>query len=543
MKIVVFTGSLNHAVRKAIITLDDTLPSLQWLIVLHSPKKTAGQLLRNQWRNFRRNGWRWIPYQAADAKELFLRKKQQLEAMGRPGVQWTLATLKDHSNIHILPVDNIHSQTARDAVSSFTPDLGLALAAPILRPDLFTLPRLGTINLHKGKLPEYRGMPPAFWELWNNETTVGCSVHWINERLDQGDVVHDAMLPRAVYSTVRGLQLQLDELGVRLVRETVRDIISGQAMSRPQSGKGHTYRKPTLAQVATLDRRLLERQTPKEAVLKAVAKRLYSTMGLALWRMRLAKFATPRVTVLLFHRVTDDVRDNLTVGIEQFDRQMALVQRHCHVLGINEVLKTELVPQSDKPMVAVTFDDGYLDNYQNAVPILMRHHIPAAFFVTTGIIDRQGRFPHDIRRGNPPIPLMQWEHLRQMHDWGFVIGSHSVSHIDCAAEPVTVVQAELSESRDRLRDELDLGELLFAYPYGKRDNMTPERLELVKQAGYKGCLAAYGGSNVRRIDRYNVLRRGIHWEFSDSAFLCECLGWRSAVYSPTMDMDTSSDTA
>ena len=63
-------------------------------------------------------------------------------------------------------------------------------------------------------------------------------------------------------------------------------------------------------------------------------------------------------------------------------------------------------------------------------------------------------------------------------------------------------------------------------PYGGRKNMTPQRLELVKQAGYCGCLSAYGGVNVGKVDRYNVLRRGIHWEYTDRVFLFTCFGFR-----------------
>jgi len=75
-----------------------------------------------------------------------------------------------------------------------------------------------------------------------------------------------------------------------------------------------------------------------------------------------------------------------------------------------------------------------------------------------------------------------------------------------------------------LRRELGIAEPIFAYPYGGRNNMTSQRLELVRQAGYIACLSAYGGANVETIDSFNVLRRGINWEFSDSAFLFECLG-------------------
>jgi peptidoglycan/xylan/chitin deacetylase (PgdA/CDA1 family) len=95
----------------------------------------------------------------------------------------------------------------------------------------------------------------------------------------------------------------------------------------------------------------------------------------------------------------------------------------------------------------------------------MRHGIPAAFFVSTGIIGTGRRFPHDIRRGNPYIPTMQWDHLRQMREAGFTIGSHSVSHIDCAAERADIVHDEFVQSAADLRRELGLGDVLFAYPY------------------------------------------------------------------------------
>jgi len=109
---------------------------------------------------------------------------------------------------------------------------------------------------------------------------------------------------------------------------------------------------------------------------------------------------------------------------------------------------------------------------------------------------------------------------------GFVIGSHSVSHIDCASEPEQLVQSELESSRADLERELQLEKVIFAYPYGGRQHMTAQRLELVKRAGYAGCLSAYGGTNVSQVARFNVLRRGIHWEFSDRALLFECLGIR-----------------
>lgn len=331
-------------------------------------------------------------------------------------------------------------------------------------------------------------------------------------------------MERTPFATLRGLQLQLDEAGIVLMREAVRDLLQGRAEPTPQSGPGKTYRKPMLAQFAALERRLGAEQPSAGAAPVRAAKAPRSALVRGAWPLGLRQLVAPRITVLLHQRVSDDVRDNLTVGIEQFDRQMQLLRRHCEVLSIEQVLRAETVPVSPRPLVAVTFDDGYRDNFEHAAPILLRNAVPAAFFVSTGIVGTDGRFPHDLRRGNPPIPVMSWDQIRLMRDWGFTIGSHSVQHIDCAAEPEETVRRELAESRDALKRELGLAEPLFGYPYGGRQHMTPQRLELVCAAGYRACLSAYGGSNVGRVDRFNVLRRGVHWGFDDGAFLYECLG-------------------
>ena len=157
-------------------------------------------------------------------------------------------------------------------------------------------------------------------------------------------------------------------------------------------------------------------------------------------------------------------------------------------------------------------------------PGLMTFRVPCSFFVSTGLIGSERRFPHDQRRGNAPIPTMSWEQLREMQSWGYTIGSHTVTHIDCVAEPEDTVRQELLQSRADLERELGQLNPIFAYPYGGRLQMNEACRVLVREAGYQACLAAYGGSNIGAVDRWNVQRRGIHWEFSDATFLRQCLG-------------------
>jgi len=527
-RIVIFSGDLAYAVRKGIVELDRRLPDSEWLIVKQLATRNPARLVRNQWRNFVRNGWRWPFYQASEViRVLAYRARQRDDEIdaARPGSAYTLKRLLARRNVQYLPTRDIHNEETLERVRRFAPDLGLALAAPILKQALFALPRLGTLNLHKGRVPDYRGMPPAFWELWNDEAEVGCTVHRVTAALDKGDVVAQANVSRQRYSTVRGLQLTLDELGIELTCTGVAAVLSGMAEPRPQPLGGRTYTKPTLGQIAQLRRRLAERLPARQSIVRRIAKTAYLMACLYFGRLWLAMFSDkPTITVVLYHRVTDELRDSLTTGIEQFERQMALLRRHCHPVSIEDIIAGRLPRHPARPLVCVTFDDGYKDNFATAAPLLLRHQISAAFFVSTGFIGTARQFPHDEGKVASQLAKMTWDDLRQMKSDGFTIGSHTVSHINCAKEPTEIVQRELRDSMEQLRTELDLRDVILAYPFGGREHMTPERLELVKQAGYLGCLSAYGGFNRGPIDRYNILRGGVNWGYSDLAFRCRIAG-------------------
>jgi methionyl-tRNA formyltransferase len=319
-------------VHRGIVEIDEAISSLSWLIVVHAPRKTLRYHLRSQWRNVRRNGWRWIPYQLAEAWQRALTKVSPPASAERPGSEFSREVLLRRPNLRVVNVADMHAQSTLDTVRAFDPELGISLAAPILRRSLFAIPARGTVNLHKGKLPEFRGMPPAFWELWHDQTSIGCSVHRVDDGLDTGALIAERSIPRGPYSTVRGLQLQLDEIGIEMMSHVVRDMLAGRSIERAQtSGAGRTHRKPTLQQEAMLKRRL-ETRIPWADRPRQLVKEARGAAGFALHRLGLCRVLAPRITVLLYHRVSDDVRDNLTVGIEQFDRQMAFLARYFRVV-------------------------------------------------------------------------------------------------------------------------------------------------------------------------------------------------------------------
>jgi len=521
-KVVIITGGFSlYSVRKGIVELVRTFPQIEWMILEGAPQKSVRVLLRNQWRNIKKNGWRWVPYQARDLMaRLFLKWRQLTSASGSaPGAQYSASAVLRLPNVRYHRVPDVHSEDALAQVRAFGPDLAVSLAAPILKAPLFEIPRRGTLNLHKGKLPDYRGMPPAFWEFVNGEPEVGCTIHRVDSGLDTGPILVERSLPRSRYSTVRGMQLALDELGVQLTCEALRLLREETVIWKSQNAGGRTHTKPTLRQVAAMGKRL---SNDSGLQLKRVCKEVFFWSYVRLARPLAARYLgwrnRQRVIVLLYHRVSDELRDSLTVGIEQFDAQMEWLGCHHQVVGIADIIHGNVPRDTARPVIAVTFDDGYLDNYEHAVPILLRHQVPAAFFVSTGMIGTTEGFPHDLKRLGKALPTMTWDHLRHMRDLGFVIGSHTVTHLDCGSAGLDTVRRELIESRDTLKRNLSLDEVFFAYPFGGRANMNPAVLQMVKELGYAGCLSAYGGCIRGPVDSYNIERPGIGANYTMLAF-------------------------
>ena len=525
-RVLVVTGNLSYSVCKGIAALMNRLPGAEFMVVVHQPSKSLPQLVRSQWRNLKCNGWRWIPYQIGDIVER-VRARLGLDRnaiLDGPGGNYSSEAIG--RSARLIRTTDVHGEETRAQMQEFAPDLGISLAAPILKPSVFSIPRLGMLNLHKGKVPEYRGMPPAFWELWHDESEVGCTVHQVEAGLDTGAVVLESTIPVRLHSTLRGLQYTLDEVGVELMTEAAQSVLEGRASAHRQRPGGRTYRKPTLAQQEALRQRQAQyREVSARTLAKNTLFRGYAGVASPLPRRVRGWRGSQRIVVLLYHRVNDDMRDSLTIGIEQFDVQMDLLARRCRVVDIRDVVAGRVTRDSAHPIVAVTFDDGYRDNYDNAFRVLLRRRVPAAFFVSTGKISVDGAFDHDLRRIGRGLPTMTWEQLREMQAAGFSIGSHSVSHLDCGTASLEQVRSELRESRNTLSTELGLDRMIFAYPFGGRQNMTPQVLELVRAEGYAGCLSAYGGRNDGSIDPFNVRRIGISHNFSEWSFRARLEGW------------------
>jgi peptidoglycan/xylan/chitin deacetylase (PgdA/CDA1 family) len=235
----------------------------------------------------------------------------------------------------------------------------------------------------------------------------------------------------------------------------------------------------------------------------------YKFSGAAALQEQWARRSGRRFSViLLFHRVTDAIpEDGLTVGTARFRRICALLKRSFHVVPLADVFAAQRAGRPLPPRtVAVTFDDCYHDNVV-AAQVLREHGLPATFFVPTGYVGTNKVFPWDRRL--PRLPNLTWDDLRAMAEQGFEIGSHTVNHPDLGALSHDQARRELVESAAAIEDHVGRRARFLAYPFGGPDNFRPDLFPLVEEAGYQGCVSAYGGfvwpdADVRLLPREAV---------------------------------------
>jgi methionyl-tRNA formyltransferase len=142
---------------------------------------------------------------------------------------------------------DIHAEENLARVRQLQPDLGLVYGGPILKPELFTLPALGTLGIHHGKVPQYRGKKTTFWAMYNGEASVGVTIQLINAGVDAGMIVERGEVPTAGKWLPR-VSRELEELGFQLYLQGVIALKRGTAAPVPQSGpKGKLYRDPSAA--------------------------------------------------------------------------------------------------------------------------------------------------------------------------------------------------------------------------------------------------------------------------------------------------------
>ena len=145
---------------------------------------------------------------------------------GQKITQSEVKNYAEKNNIKILQPDNLNDKEFINKIKEINPDIIIVVAFRKLPAEIFSIPKYGTINLHASLLPNYRGAAPINWCLINNETKTGVTTFFINEKIDQGDILLKEEVNISDKDNFGSLYIKLSSVGSRLLIKTIKGVLS-----------------------------------------------------------------------------------------------------------------------------------------------------------------------------------------------------------------------------------------------------------------------------------------------------------------------------
>lgn len=240
----------------------------------------------------------------------------------------------------------------------------------------------------------------------------------------------------------------------------------------------------------------------------------YQSAAFSRWndkrRRRIA--GTEPVQILFYHRVADQHPNDWTMRCGMFARQIDWLERRFEVVSLFEAQRRIASGNNHVPTVCLTFDDGYADNLEFAIPLLLGRGLPFTYFVCSDHIRKRLPFPHDVAAGVPLAPNRA-EDLRQLAAWGVEIGAHTRTHADLGRLTGEPLRKEIVDSKREIERITGQPVRYMAFPYGLHCNLSKGAFHLAREAGYLGVCSAYGGYNFPGSDPFHLQRFHADCEF------------------------------
>jgi peptidoglycan/xylan/chitin deacetylase (PgdA/CDA1 family) len=268
-------------------------------------------------------------------------------------------------------------------------------------------------------------------------------------------------------------------------------------------------------------------------------------------------------SIINYHRIGDDSDIFLDkLDTQTFERQLQYIEERFEIIPLGELAQLLKIGAQGKNYAVITFDDGYKDNYIQALPILRRYGIKATFLLITDVLDREsmlwvdevrhmihysdegeiwwneeqfslaspvekekavnhivsslkssdtGNGMNELREScgcEAPQDLieslyMSWDDVEELSEEGHLIGSHTLSHPDLTQLSWKEARREVIESKKRLEKELEVEVDVFAYPFGASNEET-ERL--IESSGYLCGLGTEPGLVRKNPEIFNLRR-------------------------------------
>jgi peptidoglycan/xylan/chitin deacetylase (PgdA/CDA1 family) len=292
-----------------------------------------------------------------------------------------------------------------------------------------------------------------------------------------------------------------------------------------------------------------------------------------------------RLTVIGHHRITNPRTEdffgfssNVSATPEAFERQLAWIAKHFNVIDL-QTLRAHVVdkkPLPERPLL-ITFDDGYMDNYTNALPLLKKYGFPAVIFIVTGSMDNPAPLWWDIcaesfrrtTKTSADLPLIgqqtldtaetknavirqmmqafklipeqekqvkvaelqsvldvilpntamffSWSQVRELVNNGIACQPHTVTHPILTRIPEDEMRWQVSQSRIQIIELSGQEVIAFAYPNGSTADYSPSAMQALQTAGYAMAFTLTPGPMpAKDIHRYPYQIRRVYLSHNDT---------------------------
>ena len=210
------------------------------------------------------------------------------------------------------------------------------------------------------------------------------------------------------------------------------------------------------------------------------------------------------VPIVMYHKIDgNSAASRLSVSPESFKAQMAFLKRHRYnVVRLEDLSKMVRENKLPSKTIAITFDDGYEDNYVNAYPVLKGLGLPAVIFIIPAMIGNDG--------------YLTWDQVVEMSESGIItIGSHTMTHSWLPGQPEQRLDSEIRDSKRAIESHLNKETTAFSYPLGGFNQNVRDK---VIKAGYKIAVATNPGKKYPKHDLFAMKRLRIS-STSDNLFV------------------------
>ncbi len=235
--------------------------------------------------------------------------------------------------------------------------------------------------------------------------------------------------------------------------------------------------------------------------------------------MMLAGHEKKKVPILMYHSISRHATAKFrqfTVSPSSFVEQMTYLYQHRYTpITVTQYVRALSQGESALPEcpVVLTFDDGFVDFYTEALPILQQYGFAATLYVATAFIGGMSRWLR--REGEATRLMLSWDQLTEISTRGIECGAHSHSHRQLDTLPRSIALDEIVQSKRLLEHHLGQNIVSFAYPFGYH---TTSLRWLVREAGFTSACAVGHAISSAMTDRFALARLMVRADTSLDAF-------------------------